>query len=121
MHLKMSCDMLSISTRNLPQINVPMFLPLKRFNYLMCLLFIGIVKLPKAPNINQVEAEVTELLNIGIMFKKFLKIKLRCPKNSQQSLSSKGEEDMKRKASVGKQVLQQKQPWLRDSGCKGPR
>lgn len=52
MHLKMSCDMLSISTRNLPQINVPMFLPLKRFNCLMCLLFVGIVKLPKAPNIN---------------------------------------------------------------------
>lgn len=52
MHLKMSCDMLSISIRNLPQINVPMSLPLKHFNYLMCLLFVGIVKLPKAPNIN---------------------------------------------------------------------
>lgn len=52
MHLKMSCDMLSISTRNLPQINILMFLPLKHFNCLMCLLFVGIVKLPKTPNIN---------------------------------------------------------------------
>lgn len=52
MHLKMSRDMLSISPWNLPQINVPTSLPLKHFNHLMCLLFVGIVKLPKAPNIN---------------------------------------------------------------------
>lgn len=71
MHLRMSCDMLSISIRNLPQINVPVFSPVKHFNYLMCLLFIGIVKLPKAPNINSVEAKVTELLNIETMFRIF--------------------------------------------------
>lgn len=52
MHLKMSRDMLSISIRNLPQINVPTSLPLQHFHYLMCLLCVGIVKLPKAPSIN---------------------------------------------------------------------
>jgi hypothetical protein len=57
MHSRMSCDMLSISIRNLPQMNVPVLSPLKHFNYLMCLLFIGIVKVPKAPNINSVEAK----------------------------------------------------------------
>lgn len=62
--------MLSISIRNLPQINVPVLLPLKHFNCLMCLLFVGMVKLPKALNINSVEVKVTERLNIEIMFRK---------------------------------------------------
>lgn len=118
MQLRMSHDMLSISVRNLPQMNVPVLWPLKHFNYLMCLLFIAVVKLPKAPNINSVEAKVTELLNIETMFRK-LKGARRTPERgflAQERAAWEG-----KLTSLGKSDLhQEKGALLRDSGCQGP-